>query len=197
MHDFVRARSPWRALRTLLLLSAVTMLVARAPIPSLRPVLADDYIPVIAMSYMPVIAGLTVATLVDSPWPIAERLSARSLAPWRAGYCGALAGVALVGMLTAAALAPGRPIANTTVLLLGGLGAGLLIAARLPPTAGWLVVPPYALLSLMAGQAGSPFSFLLLVGPQTTLASGVACGFVGALGIGVHVMTRPRSGAVG
>ena len=182
-----------RACGTVVVLGLVTAAVGSARIPALPPTFGQEYVPVLALAVMPVIMGITCATLLESPSRTLGRTSARNLAPHRAHYALIICGLALILLLGGAALPQEKPYLLVVTHFAAGLGLSLLITRSLSDTVAWLIVPTYALLSLMAWQAADAWRPVLLFAAYPTNWTVAACSAIGAFGVATHVVSRPRA----
>ncbi|HRA07741.1 MAG TPA: hypothetical protein PKV13_14200 [Propionicimonas sp.] len=190
---YFRARQLSRALGTVVVLGLVTAAVGSRRIPALPPGFGQEYVPVISLALMPVIVGVTCTTLLESPARTLERTSCRGLAAHRSLYALIICGLAIMLLLGAATLPEEKPYLLVATHFAAGTGLSLLITAWLSDTFAWLLVPTYALLSLMVWQAADSWRPILVFGPYPTQWSVAVCCALGALGVATHVTRRPRA----
>lgn len=193
MRLYLNARPTPATVALLLGIGAVTTVARSVPLPAFQPGLGEPYIPVLLAYLAPVIASVVIGLAAESPMPSWERLAARNLTRVRVTHVATL--VLLAGLtLLPALLLLHEPAAIRTLPanLLASAGLTLLAGVLLDPRTGWLLVVPYSVLGLMAGQTTpAPWRSLLLIdatpsGPRLAAAAAVL-----AAGLTAHGLRRP------
>lgn len=193
MRLYLAARPTAVTVALLLGIGAVTTAARAVPLPAFQPGLGEPYVPVLLAYLAPVIASVVIGLAAESPMPSWERLAARNLAGIRAAHAGALVLLAGLTLLPALLLLedPGA-VRTLPANLLASTGLTLLAGVLLDPRTGWLLVVPYSVLGLMAGQTTpAPWRSLFLIDAEPSgsrLAVAVA---VLAAGLTVHSLRRP------
>jgi hypothetical protein len=196
---FLAARPTIATVVLLAGIGAVTTAARSVPLPAFQPGLGEPYVPVLLAYLAPVIASVVIGLAAESPMPSWERLAARNLRAVRAAHAAAL--VVLAGLtLLPAVLLLDYPGATRTLPanLFASAGLSLLAGVALDPRSGWLLVVPYSVLGLMAGQTTpTPWRSLLLIDAAPSASRLAAAAVVLAAGLTAHALQRPPRPAHG
>lgn len=199
MRLYLAARPTALTVALLVGIGAVTTAARSVPLPAFQPGLGEPYIPVLLAYLAPVIASVVIGLAAESPMPSWERLAARNLAGVRAAHTGTLVLLAGLALLPALLLLEDSGAVRTLPAnLFASAGLTLLAGVLLDPRTGWLLVVPYSVLGLMAGQTTpAPWRSLLLIDAEPSTGRLAVATAVLAAGLAVHSLRRPPRPAHG
>jgi hypothetical protein len=190
---YLAARPTTTTVALLLTIGAVTTAARAVPLPAFRPGLGEPYVPVLLAYLAPVIASVVIGLAAESPMPSWERLAARNLAPVRAAHAGTMVLLAGLALLPALLLLDDPDAARTLPAnLLASAGLTLIAGIVLDPRTGWLVVVPYCVLGLMAGQTTpTPWRSFFIVEAVPSGNRLAAATAILVAGLTLHSLRRP------
>ena len=194
MRLYLAARPTALTIALLVGIGAVTTAARSVPLPAFQPGLGEPYIPVLLAYLAPVIASVVIGLAAESPMPSWERLAARNLTVTRATHAGGLVLLAGLALLPALLLLQdsGAAVRTLPANLFASAGLTLLAGVLLDPRTGWLLVVPYSVLGLMAGQTTpAPWRSLLLIDAEPSSRRLAVAAAVLAAGLAVHSLRRP------